>query len=159
MRERPHQAPPRKPKGSPMRTSANPRAIATLLLTTIGFVSIAHASPQTIATMRDHRRIILIAAPQKNDPQTAAQNAILSHWTKEAAERDISVITIAGTSVTGTADKAATLRRRYRLKPDRFQVLLIGKDGHVVMTSAHPIASDQLQDTIDAMPMRRAGQP
>ncbi len=140
-----------------MRTTANPPAIAALLLTTISFASTARAAPQTIATMRDHRRIILIAAPQSNDPQVAAQNAILSHWKKEAEDRDISVITITGAAVVGTTDKAVALRSRYRLNPDRFQVLLIGKDGHVAMESAHPIAADQLQATIDAMPMRRAG--
>ena len=141
-----------------MRTPANARTITTLLLATIGFVSTAQAGPRTIATMRHHRRIILITAPHPNDPQTAAQTAILSHWKKAAADRDISVITIAGATVTGTTDKAAALRSRYGLNPDRFQVLLIGKDGHVAMKSAHPIASETLQATIDAMPMRRAGQ-
>ncbi|WP_420384495.1 DUF4174 domain-containing protein [Novosphingobium sp.] len=140
-----------------MRPTTTPQTIAALLLTACAFATTAQATPQTIATMRDHRRIILIAAPQANDTQAAAQTAILSHWKKQADERDISVITITGLTVTGAADKAEALRHRYQLKPDSFQVLLIGKDGHVAIRSAHPITAENLQSAIDAMPMRQAG--
>jgi hypothetical protein len=39
-----------------------------------------------------------------------------------------------------------------------FQVLLIGKDGHVALRSAEPVAAATLQSRVDAMPMRRAGE-
>ena len=68
------------------------------------------------------------------------------------------MITITGMTVTGSADKAQSLRRRFQLKPGTFQVLLIGKDGHVAIRSAHPITAERLQGAIDAMPMRQAGQ-
>jgi len=141
-----------------MRNTSNHTAIAALVLTATAFASPASAAPQTVDTMRDHRRLVLIAAPRDTDSQAATQTAILSHWKNEADDRDITVITITGMTVTGSADKAQSLRRRFQLKPGTFQVLLIGKDGHVAIRSAHPITAERLQGAIDAMPMRQAGQ-
>ncbi len=86
------------------------------------------------------------------------QRRILGEWRRQAADRDISVIDLVGADVTGAGDGAAGLRKRYALKPGRFAVLLIGKDGHVALRSARPIAAERLQAVIDAMPMRRAGE-
>ena len=111
-----------------------------------------------MAAMRGHRRIVLMATPGAGDPQAVEQRRILAGWKKEAAARDISLVELKGAEVTGAADDAAALARRYRLKPDRFEVLLIGKDGHVAVRSRQPVTADRLQATIDAMPMRQAGE-
>ena len=55
-------------------------------------------------------------------------------------------------------DTADALRQRFALPPDRFTVLLIGKDGHVAVRSGEPLQGADLTRIIDAMPMRRAGQ-
>ncbi len=57
-----------------------------------------------------------------------------------------------------SADTAESLRKRYRLPSQSFEVLLIGKDGHVELRSNKPVGAGELQGRIDAMPMRRAGQ-
>lgn len=135
-----------------------PNRMAAVLLAALALPSAAYGDAPTMDAMRDHRRIVLIAAPGNGDPAAARQTAILAHWRKGADDRDISVVSVSGTEVTGAADDAATLRRRYRLEPARFQVLLIGKDGHVALRSVRPVSADRLQQTIDAMPMRRAGE-
>ena len=118
----------------------------------------ACAALPPIASLRWQRRTVLIAAPDGDDPGGSAQRAILAAWQKGADDRDIAVVEIAGNAVTGAGDAAPVLRRRYRLEPRRFTVLLIGKDGHVALRADRPIAADRLQRVIDAMPMRRAGE-
>ncbi len=127
-------------------------------LTAVGAVSTTAAPAQTIASMHGHRRILLIAAPDPQAPPAVAQSRILSGWRQQSVDRDISVVELSGARVMGAADHAAALRQRYRLTPGLFQVLLIGKDGHVALRSAQPVPADRLQAIIDAMPMRQAGE-
>ncbi|UAJ08798.1 DUF4174 domain-containing protein [Glacieibacterium megasporae] len=116
------------------------------------------ADAASVAALRDQRRVLIVAAPADSDPQLALQRRALAGWQQGAVDRDISVVEVVGTSVTGAADTANALERRYALPSGRFAVVLIGKDGHVAMRSAKPVPAAMLEATIDAMPMRRAGQ-
>jgi len=113
--------------------------------------------PTSIRQMQWERRVLIVSAPQAQDPALAEQRGILARWKAEAAARDLTLIEIVGSSVSGVATDAKTLRRDYRLPPF-FTVLLIGKDGGVKLRSSTPIAAETLAWTIDAMPMRRAGE-
>jgi len=117
----------------------------------------AAAMPTTVAQMRWHRRILLVTAPDAANPQLALQRRVLREW-RGGGDRDLSVVQLVGGAVEGAGDTATGLRRRFKLPPDRFAALLIGKDGGVKLRSAQPLSPDTLQDTIDAMPMRQAGQ-
>lgn len=128
------------------------------LLALAAVLPLLAAAPASIDAMRHHRRILLVAAPGEKDPQLAEQRRLLAPWRAGAADRDLSVVELVGDHVTGATDAAPTLRRRYGLVPGRFAVLLIGKDGHVAQRSDRPMAADTLEKTIDAMPMRRAGE-
>nr|WP_277998645.1 DUF4174 domain-containing protein [Sphingomonas liriopis] len=114
-------------------------------------------APTTIAAMRWERRVLLLAAARDDDPGLAAQRKALAGWDKSARERDLAVVTVVGDQVSGADDTAAALRKRYRLPAGRFVAILIGKDGGEKLRSAKPIAPGVLAETIDAMPMRRAG--
>ncbi len=109
----------------------------------------------TIQSMQWARRIVLLAAPDAENPEYQEQRRLLASWAG-AAEREVSVVHIAGNRVTGAADAASALRDRYRLPADLFTVILIGKDGHVAFRSTTPVRARILDDQIDAMPMRRA---
>jgi len=115
------------------------------------------ARAASIETMRWHRRILLVASPDPRDPKVSLQRRILATWKSQAADRDLSLVEVSGAHVLGTSDEARSLRQRYRLSSDVFEVLLIGKDGHVALRSANPMSAETLQGTIDAMPMRKAG--
>ena len=130
---------------------------AMLTLVALGIGSAANAAAPTVASLKEHRRIVLIATPNAQDPRAVIQRRVLDSWSKEAADRDISVVEVTDTGVTGAGDDAAALRKRYHLEPGRFEVLLIGKDGHVALRSARPVDAAILQHRIDAMPMRQAG--
>jgi len=100
----------------------------------------------------------LLSAPDANDAEFVKQQRLLSAW-PGGAERDVSVVQIAADQVVvGAIDTAAEVRHRYHLPSDHFVVLLIGKDGHVALQSATALSADELTHTIDAMPMRRAGE-
>lgn len=118
----------------------------------------AVAGPPTVASMQWQRRVLLVSSPDRADPRLEAQRRALNGWTDDARDRDVTVVRIVGDGVEGAADAAADLRRRYGLPGDRFAVVLIGKDGEVAVRSDRPVPSASLARTIDAMPMRRAGQ-
>lgn len=112
---------------------------------------------QSVEAMRDHRRLLVVVAPDARDPQRVRQFDALRGQDAALAERDVTVIAITGDRVNGATDTASTLRQRWHLAPARFAALLIGKDGHVARRSAEPIPVAEVIATIDAMPMRRAG--
>ncbi len=125
---------------------------------TVWMIFATGAAPATLRSMRWQRRVVLVAAPSPADPNVVVQRHTLTDWAQEAAARDVSVVEVAGSGVVGASDTSASLRRRYHLVPGAFQVLLIGKDGHVALRSARPVDAATLRDAIDAMPMRRAGE-
>ena len=112
----------------------------------------------TVADMRHQRRVLIVAAPSETDARRIAQRASLDAMPKQLDDRDVTVVEITGDTVSGAADSAAALRTRWRLPKAAFGVVLVGKDGHAALRRAEPIDRATLVATIDAMPMRRAGQ-
>jgi hypothetical protein len=115
------------------------------------------AASSSVAAMQWERRVLLVAAPSTDDPSLVVQRRMLAAWRVEADRRDLSIVEVIGDRVTGATDTAASLRRTYRLPADGFAVVLIGKDGGVKRRATDPLAVADLAQTIDSMPMRRAG--
>ena len=70
----------------------------------------------------------------------------------------MSEVWIIGDKVEGAKDRAAKLRSQYKLPPKAFELVLIGWDGRPAYRSSWPISVATLAATIDAMPMRQAGE-
>jgi uncharacterized protein DUF4174 len=121
-------------------------------------VPLMAASPGNIASMRWERRVLLLIAPTAQDAGLTAQRRVIAGWKAEGEARDLSIVEIVGGKVAGATDTGASLRRKYRLPADAFAVILIGKDGGEKLRSASPIPATVLEQTIDAMPMRRNGE-
>ena len=117
----------------------------------------ALAASPTLAQMRWDRRVLIVAAPSPQDPALAEQCRILGTWSAKRDERDLTIVEVVGDQVRGASDTALALRRKFRL-PATFTTILIGKDGGEKLRSAKPFPAAVLEQTIDAMPMRRAGQ-
>lgn len=106
-------------------------------------------------------RLLLIFSPRLDDPRLLAQNQTLAAAAAGLAERELRIIRIfpdAPVSVDGLRQEsvsAASLYRDFDLAPERFAVLLIGKDGSLKMMSGQPVESIEVFDLIDAMPMRQ----
>jgi len=118
----------------------------------------AMMASMTVADMRHQRRVLIVAAASAADARRVAQDAALAGMTKALADRDVTVVELTGDTVRGAADTAAALRARWRLPKAAFGVVLVGKDGHAALRRSEPIDASTLVATIDAMPMRRAGQ-
>lgn len=127
----------------------------TLML--LSSLSLAAAAPTNVAAMKWHKRVLLVAAPDPRDPALLQQRRIVARWQGGAADRDLAVVEVVGASVAGASDTAATLRRRYRVPARGFAVVLIGKDGGAKLRQTRPVSAAVLEETIDAMPMRRGG--
>jgi hypothetical protein len=121
-------------------------------------LAVAAAGVPSVAEMKWQRRVLVVAAPSARDPALAAQRNALRGWQRGAEDRDVQVVEVIGDRVMGARDAATVLHARLHLPATRFALVLIGKDGHVALRSGEPVLSETLQDRIDAMPMRRAGQ-
>ena len=120
-------------------------------------LAIALAASPTIAQMKWERRVLIVSAPTAEDPALAEQRRILAAWKTSADARDLILVEVVSDTVRGASDPAAALRRKYNL-PSTFTAILIGKDGGEKLRSAKPFPAAALEATIDAMPMRKAGQ-
>jgi hypothetical protein len=92
-------------------------------------------------------RVLVVLAPSDNDPRLKEQRTVDAAATAGFSERDL--IEVAEIGAEGP------LHRRFGIKVDDFQVLLIGKDGHCAQQWAKPVSSEVLYSVIDRMPMRR----
>ena len=120
-------------------------------------LAVALAASPTLAQMKWERRVLIVAAPSLQDAALAEQRRILANWKANSDDRDLTVVEVIGDQVRAAGDTAASIRRKYRL-PATFTAILIGKDGGEKLRSAKPFPAAVLEQTIDAMPMRRAGQ-
>jgi hypothetical protein len=106
------------------------------------------------------RRIVLIFADTMNQ-SVAEQADVLQAARAETESRDLTVLTVVGNIVSDNAQEgglppADALRRRFRIDDQEpFTVILVGKDGREKLRDTKPVATAQLFDLIDSMPMRQ----
>lgn len=125
-------------------------------------------APVTLRSMQDHIRPLLVFAPSAT-PLVIEQLQALTHSIPDLRDRDVlivplllnedhkpigAVLTPAIIGSMSAAEQAAA-RRRFHIQPNKFTVILIGKDGGEKLRSHTPISLDTLRSTIDAMPMRQ----
>ena len=127
------------------------------------------AHPATLEEMRDCYRPLLIFAPDSGEALLTHQLAELSGQAAELKERNILVvINIAGhqqlqkkelqtfPATQLGPDENRKLRDRFKVSDNSFAVVLVGKDGGEKMRSLKLITVENLNQKIDAMPMRKA---
>jgi hypothetical protein len=112
------------------------------------------AASDPLKPLQGKARVLVVSAPHANDSGLRAQDAILSADREGQAERDMMVIRLVGGEGPAGVD-AGALRERLSLPPDRFELVLVGKDGTIVLRRRQPAPLSEIFDRIDAMPMRR----
>jgi hypothetical protein len=107
----------------------------------------SRASP--LDNLRWKSRILVVVAPA-GDAAAQAQRHIYDSAAKGMAERSIVL-------AEALDDSSRSRQIRSRLDADgrRFQVFLIGKDGHTAVASDKPLSAADLFARVDAMPMRK----
>lgn len=94
-------------------------------------------------------RVLVISAPA-GDADAERQRAIYRAAAAGMSERDIVLV-----EATGSGERPRQIRSQVAAEGTRFQVFLVGKDGHTALSSDKPLSADYLFGKVDAMPMRR----
>jgi hypothetical protein len=117
------------------------------------------AMPAPLQRYVGKSRVLLVFAPGEDNPTLAEQRRIMASAAQGAGQRELVVVEIVGTRVSGPAmstdDGPNALRRRFGVPPAAFRAVLVGKDGGAKLLEAAPIEADRLFAVVDAMPMRQ----
>ena len=92
----------------------------------------------------DARPLVVVAPP--DDPRIAEQRERIAEAASGFRERDQMLV---------EARDGDGLRERFRVAPDAFAVILVGKDGTEKARWPEPVDAAEVFALIDAMPMRR----
>ncbi|OYX15212.1 MAG: hypothetical protein B7Z15_01300 [Rhizobiales bacterium 32-66-8] len=130
------------------------KMISTLFLIAATFMgassmvtSDAQAGPAGLESYRWKARPLVVFAPSPTTPAYVLQMEKLAAANAAVKERDMVVL-----SVTSASDP---LRERLGVPADRFQVVLVGKDGHIAQRWSEPTKPTLIFALIDRMPMRQ----
>ncbi len=127
----------------------------------LGIVSLTGSAQKdvTLQALRDQKRVLLVFA-NGNNQEAEARLSVAADHADGFRERDLLLVGLEGSNpsvptgmLSPLEDQAA--RRRFHVSPGQFTVVLIGKDGGEKVRSHQAIPWKTLQQTIDAMPMRK----
>ena len=94
-------------------------------------------------------RVLVIVAPD-GDAAAETQRHIFESSAKGMSERSIVLM-----EALDDSERSRQIKSRLSADGNRFQVFLVGKDGHTAVSSAKPLPADEVFARVDAMPMRR----
>ncbi|OYY10765.1 MAG: hypothetical protein B7Y70_07995 [Rhizobiales bacterium 35-68-8] len=121
-------------------------AFAALAALTVGAAA-APAAPAGLDAYRWKARPLVVIAPDAADSRYRTQMEAVSAAQAALRERDMVVVPALGPD--------SPLRKQVGSGSAAFQVVLIGKDGHVAGRWTAPVALPDVFALIDRMPMRR----
>ena len=133
----------------------------------ISFLSMAQANNEgtildlNLDALRWKNRVLILFSPYESHPLFRLQKDDLTFRVQEVSERDLVILEILEHGDSRTLNRtisgkaAEGIRNRFGVPSERFQVLLIGKDGGVKLRSEQPVPAQDIFELIDGMPMRR----
>src|SRR3569833_2114332 len=119
----------------------------TLVLGAIVMAGGIHAAPLDLYHWKN--RVLVISAPA-GDGSAREQRRIYRSAVNGMSERDIVLV-----EALDASESSRRIRSRISADGNRFQIFLVGKDGHTALSSDKPLSADFLFAKVDAMPMRR----
>lgn len=126
------------------------------------------AQPNTLRAMRDCYRPLLVFAPALDNPKLVQQFNELKAHASELKTRTVLYVPIVPEghnqpipgsrvpTVRLSEDELAAMRHRFKVEPDDFLVILIGKDGGEKLNSRTPVRVDQLERVINSITMHKS---
>ncbi len=154
-----HRRPRRQTAGPAMSRGLSVLRFVVMMGLTMSSAAGAATATQAQSALETHTwqdRVLLVFAPNPSSQWLATQRQIVRSAGSAFADRNLIAVEVVGDQVIGASNTAAYLRNFYRVPPEAFKALLIGKDSGVKLVSSEPLSAQQLNATIDAMPMRRA---
>lgn len=108
--------------------------------------------PHRLDAFKWNNRVLLLFAPESTDRQLTAQLAAFHPRETDLADRDLLVFT-----VTKYTEADIELRSHFKVAPESYTLILIGKDGTEKLRKHAMVPTDDIFRLIDSMPMRRNG--
>lgn len=105
------------------------------------------ASSVALADLKYLKRPVVVFADSPNDPAFIRQMDLIARDAAQLAERDVIVVT--------DTDPAARSDWRKTLRPRGFSLVLMDKDGAVVIRKPLPWEAREISHAIDKTPLRR----
>ena len=116
----------------------------------LGAGAMTHASRASqLDDWKWKNRVLVVVGPAE-DSAVMQQRQIYQSSANGMSERQI----VLAEALDDTA-RSREIRSRVSADGKRFHAFLIGKDGHVALSSDKPLSADYLFQRIDAMPMRQ----
>jgi Domain of unknown function (DUF4174) len=116
----------------------------------LGASAMIHASRASqLDDWKWKNRVLVVVGPAE-DPAVRQQRQICQSSANGMTERQIVL-----TEALDDSERSREIRSRVSADGKRFHAFLIGKDGHVALSSDKPLSADFLFQRIDAMPMRQ----
>jgi hypothetical protein len=132
-----------------------------LLLFLLPIFVAGRINAQDLDDFRWKNRIVLLFASAEGKSVFTRQVEELKLDPEGLAERDLIIFLVSREQVTNLLSEISTslsserLTEKYFREDEKFQFILIGKDGGVKLDRSEFVSNDYLYAVIDAMPMRR----
>jgi len=127
------------------------RAITTLAFFGIASLFAVHANAaDVLSSMRWKKRVLVVSALKPDNPSLIRQRQIFTDAHQAMDERDVVLV-----EAIGSTNTAQEIRKKLSIAPGEFWALLVGKDGHIALSSQTELSASYLSRVIDAMPMRK----
>jgi hypothetical protein len=116
---------------------------------------------QSLQPFKWQKRVVLVFAANAADARWQRQQELLKQADQELTARDLVVLGVLGNQVSAintrmsNMPKPDLLREQYKIKPDDFTVVLIGKDGTEKYRAQDVIKPGAIFHIVDAMPIRQ----
>lgn len=122
--------------------------------------------PSTLDAMRHCYRPLIVFSPSPTDARLKKQGALLDAAADDMMDRFVMLTPIVPESqhyaapldtpyVVLNEREMQSVRARYHVPRDRFEVLLLDEDGRVLIRGDRPIDIARINTRIDALPQRR----
>ena len=121
--------------------------VLALLFSLVAVFAVAQDAPEPLAEYEWVARPLVIFADSPFDPRFVLQMEMLAEDPELLDERDVVVLI--------DTDPDANGPLRADLRPNDFELILIDKEGRVVLRKSTPWTPRELSRTIDKLPIRR----
>ncbi|MGH1414307.1 MAG: DUF4174 domain-containing protein [Pelagimonas sp.] len=111
------------------------------------FTLIHDASETTLEDWAWQKRVVVVFADNPNDPRFAKQMELINDRPEALLDRDVVVIT--------DTDPAADSAVRHKLRARGFMLVVLAKDGSVVIRKPAPWDMREISRSIDKLPLRQ----
>lgn len=122
-------------------------SLLVLVLSLVSGFALAQESTDPLAEYKWLARPLVVFADSPFDPRFVLQLEMLAEDPAALEERDVIVLT--------DADPAADSPLREQLRPYEFTLVLLDKEGDVVLRKSTPWTARELSHAIDKLPLRR----